>query len=797
MKKYLPLFIFNTLLIFHSTAQLKLAGMDPSLRAVTHIERMELEGWKEIPSMRSEHYSEFITNDGRKIGFTSKAAVNYKSNNGKWNPIDIRCKKLDDNSFQSYNRPDKIVINSKGEVLISGLNGFNIGFGKLLNVNGVSRLNFSKVEFKNQTYILYKNIVTNVDRSYCVSANGVKSSVILNSAPSVLGSDFILREEIVLNSGSVIEAVKEESLKEGNSIQGNLFIRDGSYGQIQGKIYSAMCYDANGQAINGKYIILPQKNGKFILETRIPKSWLNDPSRLYPVTLDPLVTGPTTTWAGSYIPSCFFPAYNVDSINVTVPAGITVTKLWLTSSFWASPFTTTVMGDGRMFFSTPCGNTTIFSITGTPGLSPGTAYLDNYDVKTPLMCCYPQTCSSYSFWLAYHLSRTSNGAACSSVFLYYDPFGTSWPFSAYVEGYTPETFGFKMQFNPTTICATTCTIDAKIYARYGVPPFTFTHPWSTDTIVGGTPLGCGSGSNSQTLTLNIPGCPAYCDTTTVIYCPPPLVIDACGDTVIGFDSIYSFNVKPVANVVFDQDTIQFCSGSNFTANVSSCLPGATITWNGNGLSGTTLVQDTLYDTTNAMIQTMYTTSVDLNGCTGIGDTLIVQTWPYAEDSFSIQADPLIVNLPVAFTNSSNFNGNSTSGYLWAFGDSTFSSLTNPSHIYTDTGWYSVCLYMPTLLGCNDTSCKTLHIIDVELLLPNIMTPNGDGTNDNLFIRSLWYYPTNKITVYNRWGQIIFQKENYANDWNAPGVSDGAYWYFLEIPGFDVMRSVLEVVRNKK
>ena len=61
-----------------------------------------------------------------------------------------------------------------------------------------------------------------------------------------------------------------------------------------------------------------------------------------------------------------------------------------------------------------------------------------------------------------------------------------------------------------------------------------------------------------------------------------------------------------------------------------------------------------------------------------------------------------------------------------------------------------------------------------------VTPNGDGVNDVLYIDDLYNHPDHKITIYNRWGDAIFDAAPYNNDW-APGdnLTRGTYFFVLE------------------
>jgi gliding motility-associated-like protein len=66
----------------------------------------------------------------------------------------------------------------------------------------------------------------------------------------------------------------------------------------------------------------------------------------------------------------------------------------------------------------------------------------------------------------------------------------------------------------------------------------------------------------------------------------------------------------------------------------------------------------------------------------------------------------------------------------------------------------------------------------ELTAPNIFTPNGDGYNDTFSIPLLELYPDNQLTVFSRWGQVVYQAENYRNGWTAERLSAGTYYYSL-------------------
>ncbi|SHO65424.1 DUF7507 domain-containing protein, partial [Algoriphagus zhangzhouensis] len=70
-----------------------------------------------------------------------------------------------------------------------------------------------------------------------------------------------------------------------------------------------------------------------------------------------------------------------------------------------------------------------------------------------------------------------------------------------------------------------------------------------------------------------------------------------------------------------------------------------------------------------------------------------------------------------------------------------------------------------------TVIKPFHI-------PNVITPNNDGTNDTFEVQGLDKFVSNSITIINRYGDHVLEEENYQNDWDAPGQVAGTYFYIL-------------------
>lgn len=98
--------------------------------------------------------------------------------------------------------------------------------------------------------------------------------------------------------------------------------------------------------------------------------------------------------------------------------------------------------------------------------------------------------------------------------------------------------------------------------------------------------------------------------------------------------------------------------------------------------------------------------------------------------------------------------------------------------------------------CNkqDTITTQLTIIDCDIKVPNVVTPNGDNVNEAFKIHGLENFPNSSLYVYNRWGRKLYQSSNYANDWK-PDYSAGTYFYVLELPDGRKFNGFFEIFKN--
>lgn len=79
----------------------------------------------------------------------------------------------------------------------------------------------------------------------------------------------------------------------------------------------------------------------------------------------------------------------------------------------------------------------------------------------------------------------------------------------------------------------------------------------------------------------------------------------------------------------------------------------------------------------------------------------------------------------------------------------------------------------------DTITINIETVDCTLIVPNVLTSNGDGVNDVFKINGLENFNNTVVYVYNRWGKKIFESTDYKNDWK-PELNSGTYYYLISV-----------------
>lgn len=131
-------------------------------------------------------------------------------------------------------------------------------------------------------------------------------------------------------------------------------------------------------------------------------------------------------------------------------------------------------------------------------------------------------------------------------------------------------------------------------------------------------------------------------------------------------------------------------------------------------------------------------------------------------------------------------GDAVPGYVWqpdTYLDDPFSD--NPTAFPEETISYIVTGYID---GCEVVDAVTL-IVGPPLTVPNAFTPNGDGINDFWRIGRIGNFPEALVTVFDRWGQVVFKAFGDGEMWDGTNrgkfLPTATYFYVIELNSTEI------------
>jgi gliding motility-associated-like protein len=88
------------------------------------------------------------------------------------------------------------------------------------------------------------------------------------------------------------------------------------------------------------------------------------------------------------------------------------------------------------------------------------------------------------------------------------------------------------------------------------------------------------------------------------------------------------------------------------------------------------------------------------------------------------------------------------------------------------------------IGCTLGFLATVEPTEDCLFVADALTPNGDGINDTWVVGGLEFFPGSEVTVYNRWGQLIFRSVQARSWWdgtmNGSPLPAADYYYVITV-----------------
>jgi len=236
------------------------------------------------------------------------------------------------------------------------------------------------------------------------------------------------------------------------------------------------------------------------------------------------------------------------------------------------------------------------------------------------------------------------------------------------------------------------------------------------------------------------------------------------------------NNLPVINAGPDQTV---CEGTSVTLGGSG---GVSYAWT-NGVVNSSSFTPGLGTVTYTV------TGTDANGCQSTDQVVVTVVLTPVAGINSTDALTGFPGLQVEFTNESQ---NATS-YLVDFGNGETEASTNLSDTYLGTftlpGTYTVTLTASNGI-CTDTDQMQVIVnpyAPLVIHLPNVFTPDGDGTNDGFYI-DVENGVTIQVIIVNRWDNVMFEINDFVTKWDGTfggsEASEGTYFYKYTITGLD-------------
>jgi gliding motility-associated-like protein len=259
------------------------------------------------------------------------------------------------------------------------------------------------------------------------------------------------------------------------------------------------------------------------------------------------------------------------------------------------------------------------------------------------------------------------------------------------------------------------------------------------------------------------------------------------DTLIGIsgcDSILQTNlsVDPLPIIITNPDTA-ICAGSSVTISANGC---SVYNWN-NGLGA-----GQFHVVSPTFPMNYQVTGIDTNGCSDTSSVNIqIEQNTIADAGFDQElcedesTSNLSANTPLFSSENGSWSLLSGNGLIDDFNDpnSSVSNLILGSNIFAWTITNMVCPNSTDSVIITLVQCETSSV-----LIPNIFTPNNDGSNDFFTVKSV-NLESLECEIYNRWGQFLYSWNQVNGGWNGRTndgvkVPDGTYFYIIKAIGND-------------
>ncbi len=240
------------------------------------------------------------------------------------------------------------------------------------------------------------------------------------------------------------------------------------------------------------------------------------------------------------------------------------------------------------------------------------------------------------------------------------------------------------------------------------------------------------------------------------------------------------NVKLIVNdnITISASEAVVCDGGNtVTLSVASFNPAYTYEWYHNGVQ-----MPENGETVNTNLSGTYRLAVTAFGCTKLSNEVVVQ--PFDESVVSVDAPDRVVFVEGGYR---TVTASGADSYQWYNSDNELLSGSS-SYTFTEEGDYVLRAFIGS---CEVTKLFTVAYLET-FAVPNVITPNGDGVNDQWIIPNRYSFNNEvEVTIYDPAGKPIFNAVGYQNNWPQSSLSfpttKPPVFYYKIVKGKNVLK----------
>ncbi|HKR05231.1 MAG TPA: gliding motility-associated C-terminal domain-containing protein [Bacteroidia bacterium] len=338
--------------------------------------------------------------------------------------------------------------------------------------------------------------------------------------------------------------------------------------------------------------------------------------------------------------------------------------------------------------------------------------------------------------------------------------------------------------------------DSVLVTVNNLPVITLT-PNSAVCIGSSIQLTAGGGSTYQwspTGTLNNPNInnPVATPTTTTTYTVIVMDQNTCVDS-----ATVTITVNALPAITASGDTT-ICEGTNANLSASG---GISFNWTPAGTLNNSTVSNPVASPTSLTTYTV--TGTDANGCSNT-DKVTVHVHVVPQASFTVEDGTLNALTCEGYKGSLTNTSIDANHYQWIFPNGTTSIFDNP-HVQLNLSGNNTITLIAYNQMCSDTS--TLDFMSTAIsqlfsVMPNVFTPNGDGSNDRFKLgTTIHLADCSEYEIYNRWGERVFKSTPSMDHWNGMKdntgkfMPEGTYYIIVKIADKS-FNGTVTMIRNK-